>query len=713
MPRLAGFSDNPFQSRSDVIKATIALLRPLIPYFSQGKGRIAVPSATAAHFDERPAQLEGFARPLWAVGALLLALDHGVQDGLKAEITELVQPWIDGFISGTDPEHADYWGVMNDIDQRMVEAEIISFALLAAPEQILGKMTDKQRENVAAWLRSLHNLPMPENNWRWFRVFANLALVKVLGEPLGNVQAEISADMDILDSFYRVDGWSADGPWQSREQAQSELDVAERTGRRDTVGIGRQADYYSGSFAIQFSQLLFVRFASDIDPARAAQYRSRARDFGSEFWRYFDASGAAIPFGRSLTYRFACGGFFAALAFADATEPMSHVLSPGVVKGLLLRHMRWWAWHSDNIFYPDGTLNIGWLYPNMYMAEDYNSPQSPYWCLKTLIAVGLPDDHPFWTSDEERYPSFSPPAALIRAPEQIVCNHPHGNHHFMLTPGQWVAWPMKSNQAKYCKFAYSSSFAFSVPTGPLIQQIAPDNTLALSRDGRESWAVKWKCEEVSFREVVLGGGELCSGVLSATVKWYPWGDRAVSVETTLIPPTDSWPDWHIRVHRVYVKEGLKTLHLSEGGFAISGRRLSDGRNLPVLDDVPEDAKMGLEGLKEGEGEALIMSEAGASGLVSSLKGAVAPSESRVSVFKPDSNTNIACQRTLMPLTEYGFSGGLNAGTEVCIAQCVFAVSTRANGRQLPPKTPLRSRWLQRPRLVFHDTGALAMVKCVR
>ena len=73
------------------------------------------------------------------------------------------------------------------------------------------------------------------------------------------------------------------------------------------------------------------------------------------------------------------------------------------------------------------------------MAEDYNSPQSPYWCLKTLIAVGLPEDHPFWTSNEEPYPDFAPPAALLHAPEQIVCNHPQGNHHFMLTPGQWVA----------------------------------------------------------------------------------------------------------------------------------------------------------------------------------------------------------------------------------------------------------------------------------
>lgn len=295
MPPLLGFSDNPFRTRSDLVRATLALLRPLGPHFSTGKGRIRIPVSTAAHFDETAAQLEGFARPLWAVGALLLGRDLTDDDDdhqqLAAEIDAVVQPWIDGFVTGTDPDHPDYWGTMDDIDQRMVEAEIIAFALLAAPHRILGHVDQRTRTNIANWLRSLHTQPMPNNNWRWFRVFANLALVKTLDEPLDNVKSEISADLDLLDSFYRLDGWSADGPWLTPEQAEAESRAYNETGRRDAVGIGRQADYYSGSFAIQFSQLLYVRFASDLDPERAERYRQRARDFGAGFWRYFDASG--------------------------------------------------------------------------------------------------------------------------------------------------------------------------------------------------------------------------------------------------------------------------------------------------------------------------------------------------------------------------------------------------------------------------------------
>lgn len=291
MPPLSGFSNNPLRTRADLVQATLALLRPLLPHFSPSKGRIRIPVTSATHFDETAAQLEGFARPLWAVGALLLGADATSDPSLSAAITEVVQPWIDGFVTGTDPEHPEYWGPILGPDQRMVEAEIVAFALLSAPDRIFKPLSEKSKENITNWLRSLNGMEMPKNNWRWFRVFGNLALFKVCGVPYDSVRDEINSDLALLDTFYRFDGWSADGPWQTPEQAQDESEQFEKTGRRDAIGIGRQADYYSGSFAIQFSQLLYSRFAADIDPERAEKYRQRARDFGATFWRYFDSEG--------------------------------------------------------------------------------------------------------------------------------------------------------------------------------------------------------------------------------------------------------------------------------------------------------------------------------------------------------------------------------------------------------------------------------------
>jgi len=102
---------------------------------------------------------------------------------------------------------------------------------------------------------------------------ANLALVKSCGIPYEELNECMDADLKVLDNFYLGDGWASDGPW--------------REGRK-------QMDYYSGSFAIQFSQLMYVKYAADIDPGRVEVYKERARLFAWEFWRYFAEDGKLI-----------------------------------------------------------------------------------------------------------------------------------------------------------------------------------------------------------------------------------------------------------------------------------------------------------------------------------------------------------------------------------------------------------------------------------
>jgi hypothetical protein len=358
MPPLHGFSDNPLSSRDDVVRAAKALIRPLIAYFSAGHARVRFPTVTGAHFDETAAELEGFARPLWVVAPLLAA-----SEDLDADL-ELLQPWIDGLDSGTDPEHDDYWGPIRDNDQKMVECEMVSFALLSVPrERLWNRLRTEAQHNVTKWLLGMHGKEMPPANWLWFRVFANLALIKTCGEDTPAVRASLKQDLELLDTFYLTDGWSGDGLWRSPELDEEEWRTFQTTGQAHSLINSRNACYYSGSFAIQFSQLLYIRFAGDLDLKRTERYRQQARDFGSSFWRYFDSDGAAIPFGRSLIYRFACGGFFAALALAGVGDMPKPLDKPGAIKGFLLRHLRWWTRHSEDIFYPDGTLNLGWTFP--------------------------------------------------------------------------------------------------------------------------------------------------------------------------------------------------------------------------------------------------------------------------------------------------------------------------------------------------------------
>ncbi|KAL2187952.1 hypothetical protein L209DRAFT_764761 [Thermothelomyces heterothallicus CBS 203.75] len=639
MPPLPGFSDNPFQTRSDLVRAVRALLKPLEQYWSPGKARIRIATGTGTGFSETAAQLEGFARPIWVVPSLFSPASASNEAGEYGDITDLdTSAWLRGLETGTDPGSPEYWGDVGDFDQRMVEMESIAFALLLAPERFVPR-EPLARERLSSWLRQINDRRMPENNWRWFRVFVNLALVKCLGVPMHEVRDLVERDLALLDSFYLGEGWSSDGPWGDER---------------------KQADYYSGSFALQFAQMLYVRLSDGFDDDRAKRYRAQAGLFAAGFWRYFDASGAAIPFGRSLTYRYAFSAFWAAVAFAGVSlpPPLDH---PGVVKGLLLRHLRWWARHPG-IFNTDGTHNIGYAYPNTNMSENYNSPQSVYWCLKSFIVLHLPEHHEFWTAPELPYPFSGSPStcgtipavAPLWPPRHILCNTPE--HHFMLSAGQFTKKDHRAREAKYGKFAYSSAFAFSVPTGPLLEQLAPDSTLCLSIDGGESWKVAWAPYEVRLQTFRFGDEQLPA----LATNWKPWRYLDLEVKTYLISPPRTWPGWHFRIHTLSWKPAslaesrVRSLNCIDAGFATSAQENGDAifeqpcLEMKTLDHTRASSHSGCQ----------------------------------ATILKPGANTNLISPRTLLPFF------------------AVAAYPEFDKGRQ-------RLKWVKRPREIkFVDTDAL-------
>jgi len=212
--------NSPLQTRSEVAEALKSLLDPLKPHFTPGRTCVKLGN-TATRYDEIGAQLEGFSRPLWGLASLLAG-------GQEYDGTDF---WLEGLRNGTNPDHPEFYGWARDLDQRMVEMCPIGYALCVAGHKLWDPLSEKEKDNVAAWLGYINNKEMPNTNWLWFRVFANMGLAKN-GAPYS--QEKMEADMNHLDTFYRDEGFSNDGP----------------------AGY-TQMDYYSGSFAIQFLQLLY------------------------------------------------------------------------------------------------------------------------------------------------------------------------------------------------------------------------------------------------------------------------------------------------------------------------------------------------------------------------------------------------------------------------------------------------------------------------
>ncbi|KAJ4128971.1 hypothetical protein NW768_007496 [Fusarium equiseti] len=693
MSGLTGFTDNPFRDRSDLLRAALALIKPLDQYRSKCKARVKIYPSTAAGFDDVASQLEGFARPLWAISALI---DKDTDPSLHL--------WIQGIEAGVDPEHPEYWGDIGSFDQRMVEMESIAFALLTAPHAILSLLSAKSKRHLGQWLQQINHFNMPQSNWRWFRVLVNLALAKVLHADKENARKLMDTDFEVLDQFYLGGGWSSDGVWGDDR---------------------KQADYYSGSFAIQFAQLLYIRFADD-DQERVARYLQQALEFASEYWRYFDTNGAAIPFGRSMTYRFACGAFWAAFALADVKSPSSPI-SLGTAKGLLLRHLRWWA-KKPEIFNPDGTMNIGFTYPNMYMSEDYNSRQSVYWCLKSFVILGLQTDHPFWNIEEEPHPlSATNPlqgevsSTLVKvfaAPHHILCNTPE--HHYLLSSGQMTTKKFKAREAKYGKFAYSSSFGYSVPTGLELHQIAPDSTLALSLDGGESWKVRWQPVDVRIDtlhvEFPRGSDDL--PVIAGT--WRPLKNLSLSIRTTLVPLSSHYEGWHLRIHHIMDLGTADSVPWSDGvelvdsSFAI--RALTDeGHHVPSISSA-DDNKV-TEGYTVDSSSVLIKSGGSATGIVDlspliKFRGTadepVPTLEGQGHLIVADPNTNLIAQRSFIPsilyshkfVTDKRSHSTSKAPASIIIATGVFGVSNVTTSPE-----DITAFWKKRPRLEVDMTSS--------
>lgn len=498
---------NPLKTRDDVMRALQVLVEPVEKYRSRGGARIRL-GPTAAHFDEPSADLEGFSRLLWG----LAPAQVGGAD------------WIDwspisrGLANGCDPEHQEYWGKPFDHSQRLVELAAIAFALRIVTDKLWSPLSAKEKANVAQYLVEGYACTYVPNNWKFFRLMIGMAL-RHLG--IDHDGALGDAYVTELDEFYLGDGWYQDGD-------------------------ARRADHYV-PFAFHFYGLILAALDNGNWTKR---YRERASLIAPDIARWFADEGPAICFGRSMTYRFAIAGFFGATALAgDATIPWDQQ------KGAYLRNLRWWA--KQPFASRDGILSVGYGYDNLMMSEPYNSPQSPYWALKAFLPLMLPDEHPFWASDE----TCAPRADTVSVQKHaglVVANLP--SDAVALSSGQQTA---ASNSAvrfgaeKYAKFAYSARYGFSIESDACrFRNAVFDSMIGFSEDGLH-FGVREKNEEVLVT---------ADGLLFA--RWQPFAD--VSVDTFLY-----WDaPFHVRVHQIETPRRLETI---EGGFAI-----------PCLDDKSEE-----------------------------------------------------------------------------------------------------------------------------
>lgn len=544
------------QTKKDYEQLLHKILNPVKPFYSEGKAYLDLGDFDAV-YSKKIAGIEGFSRPLWGLAPYFA-------DGKKND-EEFAKIYREGLKNGTNPFHPEYWGELTDCSQVMVEMAAMGLALLIAPETFFYPLSEKEQKNLASWLYTINDHTCWSNNWVMFQVIVNIGL-KNVNMPYNDEKIEWS--------FAEVEKWYIGNGWYSD-------------------GASGRCDYYV-AFAIHFYSLIYAKYIEKAYPDRSNRIKERARTFAKDFIFWFDKNGAAVPYGRSIIYRFAHVAFWSALVWADASPfPL------GVVKGIINRNFEYWM--DAPIFDKAGLLTVGYRYPNLMISEGYNAPGSPYWALKSFLILALPEDHEFFRVEEEPLPELEAVHAIPES-KMIVTNS--GDDAVLYVGGQAGNTDMGMFAEKYAKFAYSSKYAYSIArSNYCLDVMAPDSALTFKVNGR----FFHKCESVESE--ILDDKRI-------RLKWLPCD--GIEVETIVTPYGNS----HKREHTI---KAAFSCEAYDAGFAV-----------PYDDETLEE--------KCGENEACIIGKKGGCRVYSEYGEGM--------ILSPFPNTNLVSTHTKIPMVVY-------------------------------------------------------------
>lgn len=425
------------ETKKEYVDELRDMLSAIIPHFSDHKGRVIL-GYTGSKYEESVAQLESMVRPLLGFAPYLAG---------GGEWPELEDIYRRGLAAGSDPSNVDYWGECTDRDQRFVEMMSIALALLLVPDKLWEPLKQSEKDNLAGWLSQINCHELNTNNWQFFCIMVNV-LFKKLNRAEFN-QERLNISMGRINSYYNGNGWYSDGPNGSK-------------------------DYYI-AFAYHYYGLLYAHFMKEEDPEMSAEFKNRAIQFARDFQYWFDEKGEGIPYGRSLTYRYAQSAFYSACIYTGV-----EVLPMNVMKGMLFRSLSKWL---ETPIYDNGhILTIGYKYSNLNMAETYNAPGSPYWTFKAFLFLALDDANEFWNITPAEMPTLDSVKRLdeanmilTRTADNVVC--------YPCPPARSGA-SLGHAQEKYNKFSYSTKYGFSIhKESNSLENYAPDCELTFEING--------------------------------------------------------------------------------------------------------------------------------------------------------------------------------------------------------------------------------------
>jgi hypothetical protein len=338
-----------------------------VRYTDQTGSRVHYPGVAAASGYDNTG-LEGFVR----TGNLLAAwIASGrspiVTDAASGKSIDLAAYLQRGILAGTDPASHGYWGRFRSFDPRIVETGDVARILWMTRAQIWQQLGQKQRTQVAAWLRQVDGLQTPENVWLLFPVTVDVVLHS-LGDagPAGATDPASNANYLRFKQNYLGNGWFSDPP----------LSV----------------DFYN-TWGMPYE----LYWIASIDPKFDSDFiRSAIRQSADVTLHLIGTNGIPIM-GRSICYRTAVSVPILAENLLD-----DQALDPGLARHAM--DVVWRHFIAHGVL-QDGALTQGYYRTDLRFLDYYSGPGSCHWGLRSLVLAYLhPPGSDFWQSKPQPLP---------------------------------------------------------------------------------------------------------------------------------------------------------------------------------------------------------------------------------------------------------------------------------------------------------------------
>lgn len=322
--------------------------------------------------NKKVAYMEAFGRLMAGISPWLALPDDDTKEG---KMRKQLRDWaVQSYKNAVDPNSPDCL-LWEGPSQILVDAAYIAESFMRAPDATWNLLDETTKQRYIDRFIGLRVIRPAYNNWLLFRAMTESFLLSI-GEKAD--QYALTVAVNKINEWYLSDGWYSDGP----EFA---------------------LDYYN-SYVIHpmYIEVLEVCNANKFwTPISTKLAIKRMQRFNTFLERLISPEGTYPAFGRSVVYRM---GAFQTMALAAWKYGLPEGLSNGQIRSALTAVMK-------NMFAVEGNfddenyLRLGFAGHQPDLSNYYTNNGSLYMTSLVYMPLGLPADHPFWTSPAEPWTS--------------------------------------------------------------------------------------------------------------------------------------------------------------------------------------------------------------------------------------------------------------------------------------------------------------------